>query len=162
MFWICSKQFLKVVFAFPLPPDDHFTIFISLNYSKAFTITIILTAHSRFDIVNFYTRRPAIWIVAKYFYFWAINIVVLRGIWTHRSRVYFQLELGSRRSTTKPPRLDFAILLSDTKIQMIPVFRYLYSDDSGILIPTVWKNCFWWVRGGWVSRDELRAVPLSW
>ena len=34
------------------------------------------------------------------------NTPYLTEIRTHRSKVYFQLELGSRRSTTKPPRLD--------------------------------------------------------
>ena len=60
-------------------------------------------------IYSFYTWRPAVWIATNYFYFWAIDIVVPRGIQTHRSRVYFQLESGSRCSTTKPPRLDFCI-----------------------------------------------------
>ena len=35
-----------------------------------------------------------------------INTLYFTEIWPHRSRVYFQIELGSRRSTTKPPRLD--------------------------------------------------------
>ena len=36
----------------------------------------------------------------------------LTEIWTHHSRAYFQLELGSRHSTTKPPGLDQRTIVS--------------------------------------------------
>ena len=48
--------------------------------------------------------------------------------------------------------------------------KVCYSDDisiqaSGILIPIVWKNCFWWVRVGLVSKDGLvlsHKIKLQW
>ena len=88
-FWFLCE--LVALLVFKPQPQPHLSYAIAILELMQYSSTLGMpdSIYPRFDIVSnpHVTCRPSIWIATKYFYFWAINIVIPSEDWNLGPRV---------------------------------------------------------------------------